>query len=321
MARVYRSLDAIGPDARNATVCIGNFDGVHEGHRALLRRNLEISHQMRTIPSVLTFDPHPTKVVAPHRAPRLLTTIAQRAELLSREGIEQVFVLPFDRGFSELRPDEFVRTVLVDAIGARAVLVGDNFRFGHGQAGDVETLRALGEQFGFRTEIVTGVRLRGRFVSSTAAREAIESGAVSIAARLLGRPYSVDGVVVSGFGIGSKQTVPTINLQTDAEVLPAHGVYITRTHDLDAPGRQWPSITNVGFRPTFDGDRLTVETYLLASLEGNTPERIRLEFLRRVREERKFDSPEALKAQILRDVGRAQTYFRRTAGLRSGSAC
>ena len=311
MVRVYRSLDEIGPEARNATVSIGNFDGVHEGHRVLPRRNLEISRQMGTTPSVLTFDPHPTKVVAPHRAPRLLTTVDQRAELLGREGIEQVFVLPFDRGFSQLRPDEFVRTVLVDAIGARAVLVGDNFHFGHKQAGTVETLRALGDQFGFRVEIVGGVTLRGRFVSSTSIREAIEAGAVSAAGRLLGRPYSLEGAVVSGFGIGSKQTVPTLNLDTQAEVLPARGVYITRTHDLDQPARHWPSITNAGFRPTFEGDRLTIETYLLAPLVGDTPKRIRVEFLRRVREERKFESPEALKAQILRDVGRAQAYFRR----------
>ena len=321
MIRVYRSLDAIGPEARNATVCIGNFDGVHEGHRALLRRNLEISRQMGTTPSVLTFDPHPTTVVAPHRAPKLLTTVEQRAVLLHREGIEQLFVLPFDRGFSELRPDQFVRTVLVDAIGARAVLVGDNFRFGHGQAGDIETLRALGEQFGFRTEVVHGVRLRGRFVSSSAVRESIESGAVSTACRLLGRPYSVEGAVVGGFGIGRKQTVPTLNLDTPAEVLPVRGVYITRTEDLDAPERQWPSITNVGLRPTFGGDRLTIETYLLGPLEGETPMRIRLDFLRRVREERKFDSPAELKAQILRDVSRAQAYFRRTSRVPSEPAC
>lgn len=321
MIRVYRSLHAIGPEARNSTVCIGNFDGVHEGHRALLYRNLEISRQMRTTPSVLTFDPHPTKVVAPHRAPRLLTTVDQRAELLERNGIEQLFVLPFDRTFSELRPDQFVKTVLVDAIGARAVLVGENFRFGHKQSGDVETLRALGEQFGFRTEIVLGVTMRGRFVSSSAVRDTIDAGNISLANRFLGRPYSVDGAVVSGFGIGSKQTVPTINLDTQAEVLPACGVYITRTHDLDAVGRRWPSITNVGFRPTFDGDRLTIETYLLAPLDGDTPVRIRLEFLRRVREERKFDSPEALKAQILRDVSRANAYFRRTSRVPSGPAC
>jgi riboflavin kinase / FMN adenylyltransferase len=311
MPRVYRSLDAIGPEARNATVSIGNFDGVHQGHRALLRRNLEIAKESGTTPSVLTFHPHPTRVVAPHRAPRLLTTVEQRAELLGAAGIEQVFVLPFDERFSLLSPEQFARTVLVDAIEARAILVGDNFHFGYKQAGNVDTLRALGEQFGFRVEIVPGVKVRGRFVSSTAVRELIESGAVSLACRLLGRPYSVEGAVVSGFGIGSKQTVPTINLDTTAEMLPARGVYITRTHHA---ARLWPSITNVGFRPTFNGDRLTIETYLLAPLHGETPSHVRVEFLRRVRDEMKFDSPEALKAQIFRDVSRAQAYFRRLPG-------
>ena len=151
-------------------------------------------------------------------------------------------------------------------------------------------------------------------VSSSEVRRLVDDGAVSMACRLLGRPYAVEGDVVHGHGVGSKQTVPTLNLDTKSEILPAVGVYITRTTDLEA-ARKWPSITNVGYRPTFDGDRLTVETFLLAPLEGATPRRMQVEFLRRVREERKFDSPEALKTQIFKDVDRAKTYFRRTGGL------
>jgi riboflavin kinase/FMN adenylyltransferase len=257
--------------------------------------------------------------VAQHRAPKLLTTVEQRIALMKNAGIQQVLVVPFNRPFSELGPEEFVRAALHDGMHARLVLVGDNFRFGHRQAGDADGLRTLGQRYGFDVEIVPRVRVRGRVVSSTAVRNLIETGGVSLAGRLLLRPFALEGTVVSGHGIGSKQTVPTLNLDTGAEVLPAKGVYVTRTHDLEN-GRVWPSITNVGTRPTFDGDRLTIETWLLAPLDGVSPTRIRVEFLTRVRDERRFESAEALKAQILRDAGRANTFHRRLARF-TKSAC
>jgi len=309
--RVFRSLESVPADAKGCVVSVGNFDGVHEGHRAVFRRNRSIADARGWKSAILTFDPHPTRVVAPERAPRLLTTIDQRLAAIEHEGIEEAFVLAFDESFAHLSPADFVKRVLADGIGARAVLVGENFRFGAKQSGDVQTLRSLGEQFGFQIEVVPSFFVRGRMASSTAVRESVLRGNVTAACRLLGRPYWIEGRIVSGFGIGSKQTVPTLNLETDAEVLPAHGVYVTRTHDLDGANRVWPSITNVGIRPTFDGDKLTIETFLLSGLDGEAPHRIRLEFLRRVRDERRFESPEALKNQILKDVGRAQAYFRR----------
>jgi riboflavin kinase/FMN adenylyltransferase len=164
---------------------------------------------------------------------------------------------------------------------------------------------------------VPAVTCRGRIVSSSAVRELLGEGRVSLAARLLLRPYSVEGEVVRGRGVGSKQTVPTLNLATAAEVVPAGGVYVTRTRDLDEP-REWTSVTNIGYRPTFGAsDQLTIETFLLDPLEGETPRRIRVEFLRRLREERKFDTPEALRAQILKDVRAAVQYFRRVRGVKS----
>jgi riboflavin kinase/FMN adenylyltransferase len=188
--------------------------------------------------------------------------------------------------------------------------VGENFRFGRGQGGGVSTLRELGERLGFLTEVVPGFRLRGRMVSSSEVRRLIEAGRVGTAGRLLGRCYALEGEVVSGRGVGSRQTVPTLNLATPAEVLPPNGVYVTRVRDLDSP-RRWPAVTNVGNRPTFGGGELSVESFLLTGLEGEAPRRIAVEFRRRLRDERKFESPEALKAQILRDVARAQAYFRR----------
>jgi riboflavin kinase/FMN adenylyltransferase len=221
----------------------------------------------------------------------------------------QILILPFTLEVAQLTPEQFVRGVLVEALEVKAVLVGENFRFGHKHAGDTRLLQELGAQLGFRVETLPGLRLRRVLVSSSEIRRLVESGDVSRAGRLLERPFALEGDVVRGHGVGAKQTVPTLNLSTPSEVLPATGVYITRTQALDGP--RWPSVTNVGYRPTFGGSELSIETFLLASLEGPAPERIRVEFLRRLRDEKKFESPEQLKAQILRDVRRAQAFFRR----------
>jgi riboflavin kinase/FMN adenylyltransferase len=315
--RIYRSLAEIPPDFGPCALTIGNFDGVHYGHRLILRRLREAAAANGWKASVLTFHPHPTCVVAPERSPRLMTTPEERAALMREEGIEQALILPFTAELARLEPEEFVRQIVVDRLKARIVLVGDNFRFGRRQAGTVAVLRELGAKLGFETEVVPAVMCRGRVVSSSAIRGLIGEGRVSLAARLLLRPYSVEGEVVIGRGVGSKQTVPTLNLATAAEVLPAGGVYVTRTHDLDAQ-REWNSVTNIGYRPTFGAsDQLTIETFLLDPLEGETPRRIRVNFLCRLREERKFDTPEALRVQILKDVRAAVSYFRRLRGVKS----
>jgi riboflavin kinase / FMN adenylyltransferase len=293
---------------------IGNFDGVHMAHRRLLRAAVERG-RAGLRPAVLMFDPHPSCVVAPERAPRLLTSIEERCELIRGEGIENVLIQPFTVELSRLTPEEFATQFLRDGLGAKCVIVGENFRFGCKQAGDTQTLKELGVKLGFEVRLLETVRWRGRRVSSGEVRKVVASGEVGIAGRLLERPYAISGEIVTGHGIGSKQTVPTLNLRTEAQVIPARGVYITRTSETDG-ARKWNSITNIGYRPTFGNDEaLTIETFLLDPLEGATPERIRLEFLRRVRDERKFDSPEALKAQILRDVGRAKAYLRRVKSL------
>jgi len=310
--KIYRSLAEAPADFGPSALTIGNFDGVHFGHRRILRRLRELAAERDWKASVLTFDPHPTRIVAPEREPRLMTSPSRRAELMEEEGIEQVLILPFTGELALLSPEEFVRHLLVERLGARAVLVGDNFRFGHRQAGNIRVLTELGQRLGFETVIVPAVTCRGRVVSSSGIRETIAAGRVSLAARLLQHPYALEGDVVSGRGVGSKQTVPTLNLETAAELIPARGVYVTRTDDL-AGGRQWSSITNVGYRPTFgQSDQLSIETFLLDPLEGDAPLRIRVEFLRRLRDERRFETPEALKTQILKDVRTAQSYFRRT---------
>lgn len=311
---IARSLDGAS-GFKPCALTIGNFDGVHLAHRRLLRTTLEAARNAGLRPAVLMFDPHPSCVVAPERAPRLLTSIEERCELIRGEGIEHILVQPFTVELSQLAPEEFATQFLRDGLGARVVIVGENFRFGCKQAGDTKTLKELGSRLGFEVRLLDTVRWRGRRVSSGEVRKLVASGEVGIAGRLLERPYAISGDIVTGHGIGSKQTVPTLNLRTDAQVIPARGVYITRTEELDGK-RRWNSITNIGYRPTFGNDEaLTIETFLLDPLAGATPKRIRLEFLRRVRDERKFESPEALKAQILRDVGRAKAYFRRVTRL------
>jgi riboflavin kinase/FMN adenylyltransferase len=309
--RIFRTLAEAPADFGPSALTIGNFDGVHRGHRAILRRLVSIAAERRLTASVLTFDPHPTRVVAPARAPRLLTTPEERASLMREEGIEQVLILPFTPEVASLRAEDFVKDLVVARLGARAVLVGDSFRFGKGQKGNTELLAALGAEYGFVTEIVPAVRYRGQTVSSSGIRDLLLSGRVSAAARWLERAYGLEGHVVHGRGVGSKTTVPTLNLATMAEIIPARGVYVTRTSEAGS-SRSWNSITNIGYRPTFGAsDALTIETFLLDPLEGSSPSHIRVDFLRRVRDERQFPSPEALRVQILRDVGAAQRYFRR----------
>jgi riboflavin kinase / FMN adenylyltransferase len=317
--RVYRSLAGLPADFGPSAVTIGNFDGVHRGHCEILRRVKALADARGWKASVLTFDPHPTKVVAPERTPKLMTTPERRAELMAAAGVEQILILPFDRAIAQWSPEEFVKQLLVDRLGARAVLVGDNFRFGCRQAGDTRTLEALGRQLGFDVEIAPAVTCRGQVVSSSGIRNLLCAGRIGLANRFLGRPYALDGAVVRGRGVGAKQTVPTLNLATAGEVIPARGVYVTRTRDLDS-ARVWTSVTNVGYRPTFgESDQLSIESFLLdplfqASVDllaGDEPRHIRVEFLARLRSERKFESSEALKAQILRDVRAARNYFRR----------
>ena len=310
--RVFRDLAEVPPDFGPSALTIGNFDGVHSGHRVLLRRAVDLAKAHDWKPSLLTFDPHPTRVVAPSRAPRLLTALDERLLLIRDTGIEQVLVLPFTTDVAKLTPEEFVSQILAHSLKARVVVVGESFRFGAKQAGDVTKLRALGEVHGFNVEGAGEVSRRGRIASSTEVRKLLGAGNIPLANRLLERPFALEGDVVAGYGVGRSKTVPTLNLSTTAEVLPAIGVYVTRTIDLDSAERRWDSITNIGYRPTFAGSELSIETFLLTPFDGVNPKRIRVEFLRRVREERKFDSPEQLKTQIMRDVGVAQKYFRRT---------
>jgi riboflavin kinase/FMN adenylyltransferase len=319
--KVFRSSAEIGTDFGPSVVAIGNFDGVHAGHRQIMRRVAALARDKGYTATILTFDPHPAQVLAPDRAPKLLMTIDQRVRAMRAEGIEAVFLLPFSLDFAKLTPEEFAESILAKALQARAILVGDDFRFGYKQSGNVDTLRTLGHSLGFELEAIAGVARRDKRISSSGIRNLVTAGAVSRACRILGAPFALEGKVVPGQGIGSKKTVPTLNLDPLNEVLPKTGVYVTRTRDLDGDldsTRAWNSITNVGYRPTFDGHTLTVETFLLDPLDDPSPVRIEVGFLKYLRDERKFENPAALKSQILKDVNVATRLHTRLAKLRMG---
>ncbi len=309
MFEVYRGLEAVPPGFGPSAATIGNFDGVHLGHRKILERCVRRARESDAKAVAVIFDPHPLTVVAPERAPLLMSTPAERLERFAELGLDAAVVLPFTPQLRELSPEAFVREVLAAKLGVRWVVVGENFRFGRRHAGDVGTLEKLGREYGFQAEAVDGVRLGGRWVSSSAIRSAVADGRMAEARRLLGASFRLRGRVVAGRGIGSRQTVPTLNLGPESELLPANGVYVTRTRAL-GDDRCWRSITNVGVRPTFGASELTVETHLLDRLDGDRPTRIEVRFLRRLRSERKFETPDALRRRILADVARAEKFFR-----------
>lgn len=303
-------LSGSGPGFGPSVVTIGNFDGVHSGHRQIMRRVATIARELGLEATVLTFDPHPARILAPERAPKLIMTVDQRIRALDAEGMDAVLLLPFSLEFARLTPEEFASRILARTLRARVVLVGEDFRFGYKQAGDIGTLRSLGEQLGFTVEPVLAINHRGVRISSSAIRKLVAEGAVGKACRMLGAPFALEGTIVKGQGIGSKQTVPTLNLAAHNEMPPKTGVYVTRTRDL-ASARSWNSITNVGYRPTFNGEGLTVETFLLSPFDGETPGAVEVQFLAFVREERKFESAGALREQIIRDAGFAARLHRR----------
>ncbi|MDA1315325.1 MAG: bifunctional riboflavin kinase/FAD synthetase [Acidobacteria bacterium] len=314
----YWGLEQVPADSPWCVLTIGNFDGVHRGHQAILARGIEKAKASGLQAAALIFDPHPTKIVRPGQTPALLTQPAERLRRFKKLGLAVAVVMEFTAEVAAMSPSEFIAEVVVKRLRARAVIVGENFRFGCRQAGDFAALRSLGEQFGFEAEAVAAFEVDREPVSSTRVRSAATAGDMRLARHLLGRPFSLRGRVVAGHGVGARATVPTLNLEPDSEVMPASGVYITMTCDNDT-GRSWNSVSNVGYRPTFDGDDLSIETHLLDEFSGEPPAAIRVSFLKRLRGEKRFPSADVLKRQILADIQSAQHYFRRLASLRDAA--
>lgn len=286
-----------------AAVALGNFDGVHLGHRELVRRLVDRARPAGLAAVALTFDPHPLAVLAPDRAPVPLTTLEDRAALLQDVGLDGVAVLPFTQELARHSAEEFVREHLVGWLAARWVAVGEGFRFGRGRSGDAELLAREGARLGFELLVVPPVLEADEPVSSTRVREALSRGAVDEAARLLGRPHRVAGTVVEGDRRGRQLGFPTANLLPPAVALPADGVYAGR---VQLEGGSSPAVVNIGSRPTFDHGQLRLEAHLLDWAGDLYGRRLTVEFVARLRGEQRFPGPEALRAQIEQDVALAR---------------
>jgi riboflavin kinase / FMN adenylyltransferase len=306
---VFRSLESVPATFGPCVAAIGNFDGVHRGHQEILGAAVAEARVRGLRSIVITFDPHPAQFLYPSEAPKLLTFLPQRLDLLAKTGVDAVLVLRFDEALSRVPAREFVKTVLVGVLGVRGIHEGGNFRFGHGAKAGVAELRAFGEEFGFSVQVHSAVKVRGMEVSSSAVRNLIAVGDVRRARWMLERTFDVRSTPAKGRGVGTKLLVPTVNLAPYEGLLPGAGVYVTR---LTIAGRCFEAVTNVGNRPTFEDVGFGVETHILnfepVELTDETP--LRLEFLLRLRGEIQWPSTDALKAQISKDVACAKRYFR-----------
>ncbi len=314
--QLFRSIDeaqASIATGAHTVAAIGNFDGVHCGHQEIIGRVLDRARALDAKAIAVTFDPHPVAVLHPERAPKLITPTPEKLRLLEQTGLDATLVVPFTREFSMLSAREFAEQVLCGALRVAEVHEGDTFRFGHDAAAGIAELRELGEELGFAVVSHGALRIRDVVVSSSEVRRRIAASEMEMARALLGRPFSILSTPVPGRGVGTRLTTPTINLAPYRELLPPDGVYVSEVRigeGADTPLCR--AVSNVGSRPTFDGAGFAVEAHLLdgpppVQLTETTP--IELSFLERLREERRFPSPDALREQILRDVAEAQEYF------------
>ncbi len=297
--------DAVHLAVHANAITIGNFDGVHLGHQAMLARLRARAASVGGAPTVLTFEPHPREVFTPDSAPTRLTSLREKLEILRGLGVAHVHVCRFTRAFAALTAQEFVRRILVDGLRARYVLVGDDFRFGARRAGDFALLRQLGEQHGFEAEALHTVEAAGQRASSTAVREALAAGDMAMAAQLLGRPYSISGRVVGGDRLGRRIGYPTANIQLKHNRPPVKGIFAVRVQGLEVP--DWPGVASLGTRPTVHADgKPTLEVHLFDFDRSIYRAHLRVDFLHKLRDEAKFPSLEALIAQIDRDAAQAR---------------
>ncbi len=306
--QIFRSLEDVPSNFGPTVVSVGNYDGVHRAHQEVVRHMAERARVFGGKAVVVTFEPHPLRILRPNAAPKLLTPLSTKFALLEQTGVDAVLALPFTRDLSMMSAEDFAREVLGRVLQAREVHEGYNFHFGHKAQGNVDTLAQLGKLCGFEARIFPEQLLRGHHVSSTEIRKLIAAGNVSRARALLGRPFSIFSNPGRGRGYGHKYTVPTVNLARYDELVPADGVYITWLRIND---ECFEAVTNVGNRPTFGADSFAIESHILnfhpIELLPETP--LELIFLKRLRPEIKFPSVDALREQIAKDVHKARRYF------------
>jgi riboflavin kinase/FMN adenylyltransferase len=306
--RVVRSLEEIPGEFRDAFVTIGNFDGVHLGHVPILKKLIEEAHRENSKALVITFDPHPKKILRPDIRPfYLLTSVEEKIKLLEDIGIDGLILIPFDLNFSKMTAESFVCDILWDKLHIRKIFVGHDYSFGKSKTGNKIFLAEFGKKLGFGVDIIDAVKLDEETISSTRLRHLILEGDVKAAARLLGRPYNVSGIVVPGKKRGSILGIPTANIKPDKELIPAQGVYAVISH-LEKD--RYNGVLNIGFNPTFSDTDLSVEVYLLDFSGDIYGRKVDVLFIEKIRDEVKFENPEQLVKQIRKDIDEAWTILK-----------
>ncbi len=302
--QIVEHLDALSQAAyANPVVALGNFDGVHLGHQAIFRHVRSRVQALQGTGMVLTFEPHPARVLRPEHAPPLLTTFDQKMQLIEAQGIDVGLRIPFTDRFAQQRPEAFIQEVLCRTIGARELVVGYDYRFGHERSGTVDHLQAAASTYGYDVTVVEAITVAGLIVSSSNIRKLVQRGEVEDAGHLLGRDYAIEGPVVEGFRRGRTIGYPTANVQSINEIVPQTGVYAVRA---TWRGACFDGVANVGYNPTFANEKLSVEAHLFDFQADVYGETLRVAFVRKIRDERKFDSIDALVAQIAQDAERAR---------------
>jgi riboflavin kinase/FMN adenylyltransferase len=299
-----KALKDIPTPSDSCAVAIGNFDGIHLGHQKILQVLIDEAKKENLFPLVLTFHPHPAKILA-KRKMELLQTIEQRLDEIKKSGIQMTVVLSFDRALSQISAEDFIRTIIVQKLKAKKVVVGENFRFGKDREGDVTKLHDWAPHYGFTVQSIPPVVIQGSVVSSSLIRKLLHQGKIEKVNLLLGRPYKIEGTVVKGKSRGKKLGYPTANIHPMNDITPP-GVFISEV----GIGRQiYPSITHVGSKPTFDEQDLMIESYIIDYNDVLYKKKLRVYFLKKIREEKKFETAEALSIQISNDLEKARDFF------------
>ncbi|MGA3174345.1 MAG: bifunctional riboflavin kinase/FAD synthetase [Syntrophorhabdales bacterium] len=308
--RVFESLD-IEEKFKNPVLTIGNYDGIHIGHRRIIERVKANAKALSGTSMLMTFNPHPLHILRPHGESAAIVPLAEKKRLIEEAGIEVLIIVPFTVRFAHLSPETFITSILVERLAIRGLVVGYDFRFGRQGRGDIALLEEAGHKAGFFVETVGPITLEGEKVGSNRIRRLVAEGDVSTAARLLGRPFAIEGTVVRALGRGRDIGYPTINLETDYSLIPKNGVYVT---EVAFEGSRHGGLTNIGHNPTFEkGQKRSIETFIL-DFDGNLYERrVRLHFLARIRDEMKFETAEELKARIGADVEIGRALFKERA--------
>jgi riboflavin kinase/FMN adenylyltransferase len=302
--KIIKSIDEITGEFTNSIVTIGNFDGIHLAHQNIFKRVITEAHNENRKSVVITFDPHPKKVLRPERRPFfLITSLDEKLKLIEDQGIDAVLLIEFSREFAKITAEEFVKNILWNKLHIKKIFIGHDYVFGRNKGGNEAYLKLLGKKLGFKVTVINAIKVNDTIISSTNTRNAILDGNVGLAARFLGRPYNLGGTVIKGHQRGTDIGIPTANIKPDKVLVPPRGVYAIIA---EIEGETHPAVLNIGFNPTFANDTISIEAHIFDFEENILGKNLDVSFIERIRDEIKFDSPERLVEQIKRDIDKAR---------------